>query len=160
MKGKSMSTKTVYETTYSLKHGFHPHAHMLFGLNQDGINKTQIHKALNCNWKNYTGANLDVTNVDQPTIYVGGKQEYPEKLESIFRQQKQEMKEHFSRSNLETMLVSYVLVSEYQNPSTSDENTTQPEPEVMGNNIKETNKDTPPTEDVSSPAFSDDDIPF
>ncbi len=44
--------------------------------------------------------------------------------------------------------------------NTTDENTTQPEPEVMGNNIKETNKDTPPTEDVSSPAFSDDDIPF
>ena len=63
MKGKSMSTKTVYETTYSLKHGFHPHAHMLIGLNQEGINKTQIHKALNNNWRNYTGANLDVIRV-------------------------------------------------------------------------------------------------
>ena len=52
MKGKSMSTRTVYETTYSLKHGFHPHVHMLIGLNQDGINKTQIHKALNNNWRN------------------------------------------------------------------------------------------------------------
>ena len=73
MKGKSMPTKTVYETTYSLKHGFHPHAHMLIGLNQDGINKTKIHKALNNNWRNYTGANLDVTNIDNPTVYVGGK---------------------------------------------------------------------------------------
>ena len=30
MKGKSMSTKTVYETTYTNKHGFHPHVHILF----------------------------------------------------------------------------------------------------------------------------------
>ena len=49
MKGKSMSTKTVYETTYTNKHGFHPHVHMLEGLNQEGINKTQIHNALNNN---------------------------------------------------------------------------------------------------------------
>ena len=116
MKGKSMPTKTVYETTYSLKHGFHPHVHMLIGLNQDGINKTQIHKALNNNWRNYTGANLDVTNVD-PTVYVGGKEEYPEKLESIFRHQKQEMETNFTRPRLETILVSYDQIPEYQNPS-------------------------------------------
>ena len=122
MKGKSMSTKTVYETTHSLKHGFHPHAHMLVGLNQDGINKTQIHKALNNNWRNYTGANLDVTNVETPTVYVGGKEEYPEKLLEIFRKQKQEMQfnlkdKQFPRSRLETMLVSYDQIPEYQNPS-------------------------------------------
>ena len=117
MKGKSMSTRTVYETDYSLENGFHPHAHMLIGLNQDGINKTQIHKTLNNNWRNYTGANLDVTNIDSPTVYVGGKEEYPEKLESIFRHQKQEMETKFTRPRLETILVSYDQIPEYQNPS-------------------------------------------
>ena len=122
MKGKSMSTKTVYETTYSLKQGFHPHVHMLIGLNQDGINKTQIHKALNNNWRNYTGANLDVTNVENPTVYVGGKEEYPEKLLEVFRKQKQEMQfnlkeKKYTRSRLETLLVYYDQIPEYRNPS-------------------------------------------
>ena len=53
-----------------------------------------------------------------------------------------------------------LAISEYQNPITPDTNTTQPEPEIMGDNIKETSKDASPKEDVSSPAFSDDDIPF
>ena len=53
-----------------------------------------------------------------------------------------------------------LAISEYQNPITPDTNTTQPEPEIMGENIKETSKDVPVKEDVSSPAFSDDDIPF
>lgn len=99
MKGKSMSTKTVYETTYSLKHGFHPHVHMLVGLNLEGIHKTQIHKALNNNWRNYTGANLDVSNIDNPTVCVGGKEEYPEKLLEIFRKQKQEMQFNLKERN-------------------------------------------------------------
>ena len=122
MKGKSMSTKTVYETTYSIKNGFHPHVHMLIGLNQEGINKTQIHKALNNNWRNYTGANLDVTNIDTPTVYVGGKEEYPEKLLEIFRQQKREMQfnlkdKQFPRSRLETILMYYDQIPNYTNPS-------------------------------------------
>lgn len=53
-----------------------------------------------------------------------------------------------------------LAIGEYQNPSASVENNTQAEPEMTGNNIKETDKENPPTEDVSSPAFSDDDIPF
>ena len=53
-----------------------------------------------------------------------------------------------------------LAISEYQNPSSSEENNMQSEPETAGDNIKETNKDTPPAEDVASPAFSDDDIPF
>ena len=53
-----------------------------------------------------------------------------------------------------------LAISEYQNPSSSEENNMQSEPETVGDNIKETNKDTPPEEDVASPAFSDDDIPF
>lgn len=53
-----------------------------------------------------------------------------------------------------------LAISEYQNPSPPDTNSAQSEPEVIGDNIKEPTKDTPPAEDVSSPAFSDDDIPF
>ena len=117
MKSKSMSTKTVYETTYTNKHGFHPHVHMLIGLNEDGINKTKIHKALNNNWRNYTGANLDLTNIDSPTVYVGGKEEYPEKLLEIFRQQKREMQfnlkdKQFPRSRLETILMYSRMISQ------------------------------------------------
>ena len=52
-----------------------------------------------------------------------------------------------------------LALQEYQNPS-SAENTVQPEAEMTGENIKETDKENSPTEDVSSPAFSDDDIPF
>ena len=122
MKSKSMSTKTVYETTYTNKHGFHPHVHMLIGLNEDGINKTKIHSALNNNWRNYTGANLDVTDIDKPTVYTGGKQEYPEKLLEIFRQQKREMQfnlkdKQFPRSRLETILMYYDQIPGYTNPS-------------------------------------------
>ena len=106
----------------SFKNGFHPHVHMLVGLNQEGINKTQIHKALNNNWRNYTGANLDVTNIDTPTVYIGGKEEYPEKLLEIFRKQKQEMQfnlkeKKYTRSRLETLLVYYDQIPEYTNPS-------------------------------------------
>ena len=122
MKSRIMSTKTVYETTYTLKSGYHPHTHMLIGLNQEGINKTQIHKALNNNWRNYTGANMDVTNIDSPTVYVGGKEEYPEKLLEIFRQQKREMQfnlkdKQFPRSRLETILMYYDQIPGYTNPS-------------------------------------------
>ena len=52
-----------------------------------------------------------------------------------------------------------LALQEYQNPW-SAENTVQPEAEMTGDNIKETDKENSPTEDVSSPAFSDDDIPF
>ena len=56
--------------------------------------------------------------------------------------------------------LSTLAIAEYQNPSTSDTNSMQSEPEAVGDNIKEPTEDTPPKEDVSSPAFSDDDIPF
>ena len=122
MKSKSMSTKTVYETTYTNKHGFHPHVHMLIGLNEDGINKSKIHSALNNNWRNYTGANLNVTDIDKPTVYTGGKQEYPEKLLEVFRQQKREMEfrlkdKHFTRSRLETLLMYHEQIPDYENPT-------------------------------------------
>ena len=77
---------------------------------------------LNCGWRNYTGANLDVTNIDNPTVYIGGKEEYPEKLLEIFRKQKQEMQfnlkeKKYTRSRLETLLVYYDQIPEYTNPS-------------------------------------------
>ena len=56
--------------------------------------------------------------------------------------------------------LSTLAITEYQNPSTSDTNSMQSEPEAVGDNIKEPTEDTPPKEDVASPAFSDDDIPF
>ena len=56
--------------------------------------------------------------------------------------------------------LSTLAITEYQNPSTSDANSMQSEPEAVGDNIKEPTEDTPPKEDVASPAFSDDDIPF
>ncbi len=56
--------------------------------------------------------------------------------------------------------LSTLAIAEYQNPSTSDTNSMQSEPEAVGDNIKEPTEDTPPKEDVASPAFSDDDIPF
>ena len=56
--------------------------------------------------------------------------------------------------------LSTLAITEYQNPSDSSTNNMQPESEAVGNNIKEPTEDVSPKEDVSSPAFSDDDIPF
>ena len=56
--------------------------------------------------------------------------------------------------------LSTLAITEYQNPSTADTNSMQPEPEAVGDNIKKPTEDATPKEDVSSPAFSDDDIPF
>ena len=56
--------------------------------------------------------------------------------------------------------LSTLAITEYQNPSDSSANNMQPESEAVGNNIKEPTEDASPKEDVSSPAFSDDDIPF
>jgi stage V sporulation protein G len=56
--------------------------------------------------------------------------------------------------------LSTLAITEYQNPSTDDANSIQSEPEAVGDNIKEPTEDASPKEDVSSPAFSDDDIPF
>ena len=56
--------------------------------------------------------------------------------------------------------LSTLAITEYQNSSASDTNSMQSEPEAVGNNIKEPTKDAAPKEDVSSPAFSDEDIPF
>ena len=56
--------------------------------------------------------------------------------------------------------LSTLAITEYQNPSTNDANSIQSEPEAVGDNIKEPTEEASPKEDVSSLAFSDDDIPF
>ena len=53
-----------------------------------------------------------------------------------------------------------LAISEYQNSTTSTPSQPQSEPEMVGDNIKETHETSPPEEDTASPAFSDDDIPF
>ena len=53
-----------------------------------------------------------------------------------------------------------LAIAEYQNPSSPAEKNMQKEPEMMGNNMIDSDKDNPPTDEVSRPAFSDDDIPF
>ena len=98
-------TRTVYETTYSEENGYHPHVHMMFHANNQIITQTELRETLNEYWRTYTGANLDVTKVDEPTVYVGGKSYYPESLEDLFKQQKDVMKKNFAKEELEIELV-------------------------------------------------------
>ena len=63
-----------------------------------------------------------MTDIDKPTVYKGGKQEYPEKLLEVFRQQKREMEfrlkdKHFTRSRLETLLMYHEQIPDYENPT-------------------------------------------
>ena len=118
----TMPTKTVYETTYSTKNGYHPHVHMLYGTGNQVINKTQIREALNPYWSKYTGAYLDVTNLDKPTIYIN-KKEYPwvnvEEWETEMGRMNAEIKERFNKPTLETMLLCYDRIPNFNNPSIS-----------------------------------------
>ena len=98
-------TRTVYETTYSEENGYHPHVHMMFHANNQIITQTELRETLNEYWRTYTGANLDVTKVDEPTVYVGGKSYYPESLDDLFKQQKDVMKKNFAKEELEIELV-------------------------------------------------------
>ena len=109
-----LPTKTVYETTYSEKNGFHPHVHMLFYADNQNINKTEIRNALSPNWRNITGANLDVINMENLNTYAGGKKYYPDSLESIFKKQKSEMNEHFAKEELEIELVKTDNIPDYE----------------------------------------------
>ena len=112
----SHPTRTVYECTYSEKNGYHPHVHMMFFADNQIIKKTQIRNTLSHYWRNYTGANLDVTKIDQPTPYVGGKRYYPKTLDDIFKKQKDEMKEHFAKEELEIELVKVDSYPDYEPP--------------------------------------------
>ena len=111
-------TSTVYECTYSENNGFHPHVHMMYFADNQIIKKTTIRETLNPYWKNYTGANLDVTKIDSPTPYVGGKKEYPESLESMLKEQKDMMRKHFTKSELEIELVKVDNLPDYEPPLT------------------------------------------
>ena len=115
----SHPTRTVYECTYSEKNGYHPHVHMLFFADNQIINKTQIRNTLSNYWNNYTGANLDVSNIDNPTIYLN-KKEYDwvnlDELESEFGQMNRELKEHFTKPKLETELVKIDNFPDYEPP--------------------------------------------
>ena len=108
--------KTVYETVYGEKNGYHPHVMFLFGTKDQNLNKTEIKETLNPYWRTYTGANLDVTKVDEPTIYVGGKRYYPESLDDLFKQQKDVMKKNFAKEELEIELVMTDSDPHYQPP--------------------------------------------
>ena len=119
----SHPTRTVYETTYSEKNGFHPHVHMLFFADNQIIKKTQIRNTLSHYWNNYTGSNLDVTKIDNPTIYLN-KKEYDwvnlDELESKIGKMNKELKEHFTKPELETELVKIDNFPDYE-PSISVE---------------------------------------
>ena len=110
----SHPTRTVFECTYSEKNGYHPHVHMMFFADNQIIKKTQIRNTLSHYWNNYTGANLDVTKIDQPTPYVGGKRYYPESIDEILKKQKDEMKEHFAKEELEIELVKIDNIPDYE----------------------------------------------
>ena len=54
-----------------------------------------------------------------------------------------------------------LAISEYNNPQTNENMQSAQEPAAVGSNIKDANQeDAPKKEETSSPAFSDDDIPF
>jgi hypothetical protein len=116
-KQSSHPTRTVYECTYSEKNGYHPHVHMLFFADNQIINKTQIRNTLSHYWRNYTTGNLDVSNVDNPTIYLN-KKEYDwvdlDELESKIGKTNRELKEHFTKSELETELVKIDNFPDYE----------------------------------------------
>ena len=115
-KQSSHPTRTVYECTYSEKNGYHPHVHMMFFADNQIIKKTQIRNTLSHYWNNYTGANLDVTKIDSPTPYVGGKRYYPESIDELLKKQKDEMKKHFAKEELEIELVTTDKNPDYEPP--------------------------------------------
>ena len=94
---------------------------MMYFADNQIIKKTTIRETLNPYWKNYTGANLDVTKIDSPTPYVGGKKEYPESLESMLKEQKDMMRKHFTKPELEIELVKVDNLPDYEPPISIEE---------------------------------------
>ena len=117
-------TRTVYECTYSEKNGYHPHVHMMFFADNQIIKKTQIRNTLSHYWRNYTGANLDVGNVDNPTTYIN-KKEYDwvnvDDLYSSLGDLKRKTKNHFKKSELEGMVLCNDNIPDYKPPISLDE---------------------------------------
>ena len=90
---------------------------MLFFADNQIINKTQIRNTLSNYWRNYTAGNLDVSKIDNPTIYLN-KKEYPyvdlDELQETIGKMNRELKEHFTKSELETELVKIDNFPEYE----------------------------------------------
>ena len=115
-----MPPRTVYEVTYGLENGFHPHVHMIFFMKDKQLTKTKIRETLSPYWNNYTGANLDVRNLDNPTIYINKKQyEWVDvnELEETIGKMNRDVQERFKKSELEEMLVCHDN-TEYKPPMT------------------------------------------
>ena len=91
---------------------------MMFHANNQIFTQTELRETLNEYWRTYTGANLDVTKVDEPTVYVGGKSYYPESLDDLFKQQKDVMKKNFAKEELEIELVMTDSDPHYEPPLT------------------------------------------
>ena len=114
-----MPPRTVYEVTYSEKNGFHPHVHMIFFQNNLQLTNNKIRENLNSYWRNYTGGNVDVGDVDSPTIYINKKQ-YDwvnvDDLQKSLGDLKRKTKNHFKRNELEGMLVCNDNIPDYKPP--------------------------------------------
>jgi len=83
------------------------------------LTKTKIRETLSPYWNNYTGGNVDVGNVDNPNTYIN-KKEYPyvnlDELQSTIGKMNRELKNHFKRSELESMIVCHDNFPYYEPP--------------------------------------------
>ena len=114
-----MPPRTVYECTYSEKNGFHPHVHMLFFMKNQRLTKTKIRETLSPYWNNYTGANLDVGNVDNPTTYINKKEYDWVDVDDVYKSLgdlKRKTKKHFKKNELEAMVVCHDNIPDYTPP--------------------------------------------
>ena len=123
-----MPPRTIYEVTYSEKNGFHPHVHMVFFQKNLQLTKTKIRETLSPYWNNYTGGNVDVGNVDNPTTYINKKEydwvnvddlqkslgDLKRKTKNHFK--KSELEGHFKKSELEGMVVCHDNIPDYKPP--------------------------------------------
>ena len=101
---------------------------MMFFADNQIIKKTQIRNTLSPYWNNYTGANLDVGNVDNPTTYINKKEydwvnvddlqkslgDLKRKTKNHFK--KSELEGHFKKSELEGMVVCHDNIPDYKPP--------------------------------------------
>ena len=123
-----MPPRTIYEVTYSEKNRFHPHVHMVFFQKNLQLTKTKIRETLSPYWNNYTGGNVDVGNVDNPTTYINKKEydwvnvddlqkslgDLKRKTKNHFK--KSELEGHFKKSELEGMVVCHDNIPDYKPP--------------------------------------------
>ena len=100
------------------------HVHMIFFMKDKQLTKTKISETLSPYWNNYTGGNVDVGNVDNPTIYIN-KKEYDwvnvDDLYSSLGDLKRKTKNHFKKSELEGMVLCNDNIPDYKPPISLDE---------------------------------------